>query len=103
MQETLTNLTHKLDDSTATASHPGVVTQASSLISSAAEFVQAHLPATTGEAVQKTEATGTAVADAARSKADEAEITDALRELAQGGKQSLTNAEGTVIGEVKRP
>jgi hypothetical protein len=50
-----------------------------------------------------TEATGTAVADAARSKADEAEITDALRELAQGGKQSLTGAQGTVVGDVKRP
>lgn len=102
-QNTITNLSHQLDDRTATPSHPGVVTQASSLFSSAAGFVQSHLPASTGEAAQKTEATGTAVADAARSKADEAEITDALRELAQGGKEALGEAKGTVVGDVQRP
>lgn len=43
------------------------------------------------------------MSEVARDGEDEKEITDALRELAQGGKASLEGAKGTVVGDVKHP
>lgn len=99
IQSTLTNLGHQLDDRTKTSDHPGVVTQAQSLFSSATSYVQSHLP--TAHEVEQVK--GTAVSEVARDGEDEKEITDALRELAQGGKATLDGAKGTVVGDVKHP
>ncbi|CDZ96202.1 hypothetical protein [Phaffia rhodozyma] len=96
---TLSSLSHQLNDKTATASHPGVVTQLTNAFSSAQSYINTHLPqsSTTVE-----EPVGTVISDVANNKADEAEIKDALRQLAGKGEETLEGAREQ-LEDVKRP